>query len=62
MSGEPFDPQRLIDAMAPLVGLEIAAEYRPGVAAHLTAAHRIAQDVLAAELDDDAEQAPVYRP
>lgn len=62
MSEEPFDPQKLIDAMAPFLGLEVAAEYRPGVAAHLSAAHRIAQDVLAAQIDDDAEQAPVFRP
>ena len=61
MSGAPFDPEQLIDAMSPFVGLEITAEYRPGVAAHLSAAHRIAQDVLAFELEDNAEQAPVYR-
>ncbi len=62
MSSEPFDPEQLIDAMAPFVDLKIPAEYRPGVAAHLSAAHRIAQDVLGVDLEDEAEQAPVYHP
>jgi hypothetical protein len=59
---QPFDPEKFIDAAAPLAGLDILTAYRPGIAAHLVIAHRIAQAVLAVELEDDAGQAPVYRP
>ena len=62
MSGEAFDAEKLIDAMAAFLGLPVEEEYRPGIAAHLVVAHRIAQDVLAFETSDEAEPAPVYEP
>jgi hypothetical protein len=58
----PPDPDALIDAMAPLVGLTIAPAWREGVVTHLAAA--VAAAALMAEWpqDDDAEPAPVFRP
>lgn len=57
-----FDPDAMIDALAPFLGLTVEPEYREGVKAHLRAAQTIAADVLAFEMPDDAEPAPVYRP
>jgi len=62
MSDDAFDAEALIDAMAPFLGLPVEPDYRPGIAAHLTVAHRIAQDVLAFPTGDEDEPAPVYRP
>lgn len=62
MSGEAFDPEAVIDALAPMLGIVVAEADRKDVANHLAVAKRIAADVLAFELEDDAEPAPVYRP
>lgn len=62
MSSEAFGAEKLIDAMAEFLGLPVEEEYRAGIAAHLIVAHRIAQDVLAFEISDEAEPAPVYEP
>lgn len=59
---EKFDPDALIDAMAPFLGLPVEDEYRFGIAAHLLAAHKIVQDVLDFPVSDEDEPAPVYRP
>lgn len=59
---ETFDADALIDAVAAYAGLPVLEEYRAGVRFHLTAARAIVADVLAFELEDDAEPAPVYRP
>ena len=58
----PPDPDALIDAMAALVGLTIAPEYRSGVAAHLTAAIAAARLMAEWPQDDHAEPAPIFRP
>jgi hypothetical protein len=61
MSG--FDPEAMIDAMSPALGLTIDAEIKPGVAMYLRVAERMARIVEAALLPDhEAEQAPVFRP
>ena len=57
-----FDADTVIDAMAPLLGLTIAEDYRPGVKFHLENTARIAAVVLTFELDDEAEPAPVFTP
>lgn len=64
MSGAkpPFDAEAIMDSMAPFLGLTVEEEYRSGVVQHLNAAWIIAQSVLAVELEDTAEPAPVYRP
>ena len=57
-----FDPEALIDAMAPLLDLDIRPAYRPGIAANLIITAGFAAVVLAAELEDEAEPAPVFTP
>ncbi len=54
------EAERLIDAMAPLVGIELADEYRPGVVLNLQIALRLAALVAAADLGDHDEPAPVF--
>ncbi len=58
----PPDPDALIDAMSPLVGLTVAPAYRAGVAAHLTAAIAAAGLMADWPQGDHAEPAPVFRP
>ena len=57
---KPFDPEAVIDAMAPLLDLSIDPDYRPGIATNLLVTARFAAVVLAAPLDDEAEPAPVF--
>jgi hypothetical protein len=61
----PADPAALeafIDAGAALNGLAVDPAYRTGVKVHLNAVTNAAKLVLAFELEDDAEPAPVFRP
>ncbi|WP_439574142.1 DUF4089 domain-containing protein [Phreatobacter sp.] len=51
---------RIIDAVAPLVGLEVAPDYRPGVVLNLTIAARMARIVARVPHGDHADQAPVF--
>ncbi len=58
-----YDPDRHINAMAPLVGLNVTPEQRPGVSRFLAVARRMATLVAAAPLDRDTiELAPVFTP
>jgi hypothetical protein len=50
-----------IEAVAPLVKLEIAPEYRAAVKANLKTAAKMAALLDKAPLKDDSEPAPVYR-
>jgi hypothetical protein len=59
---EPLDPAALAEAMASLLGLELAAERRGPVLAHLRIAAEMAAKLDAAPLDDEAEPAPVFTP
>ncbi len=56
----PFDPEAVIDAMAPLLGLTIAPDQRAGVVTNLVVTARFAALVLAEPMPDDAEPAPVF--
>lgn len=61
----PADPAALesfIDAGAAMSGLIVDLAYREGVKVHLGAVTNAAKLVLAVELEDDAEPAPVFRP
>jgi Protein of unknown function (DUF4089) len=61
MSEEPdFDAEAVIDAMAPLLGLAIAPDYRPGIAANLLVTARHASLVLGFALDDHEESASTF--
>ncbi|HEX4296832.1 MAG TPA: DUF4089 domain-containing protein [Devosia sp.] len=50
-----------IDAMAPVLRLDIAPEHRPGVKANLKTAAKMAALLEKVPLDDDVKPAPVYR-
>ncbi len=55
-----FDPEAVIDAMAPLLDLAIAPDYRPGIATNLRVTAGFAALVVEAVVDDEAEAAPVF--
>jgi hypothetical protein len=57
-----FDPEAVIDAMAPMLGLTIDPAHRPGIVQNLRAAEAAMRRMTAAPLDDMAEPAPVFRP
>ena len=58
-TASPFDPDALIDATAPLLGLPIEPDFRPGIVANLRTIVRHAE-LLDPVLDDRAEPAPVF--
>jgi hypothetical protein len=55
------DFDQWIDAMAPVVKLELTPEQRVGVKANLKTAAKMAALLERAALKDEAEPAPVYR-
>jgi hypothetical protein len=55
------DFEHWIEAVAPLVKLDIAPEYRDGVKANLKTAAKMAALLERASLKDETEPAPVYR-
>ena len=57
-----FDPEAVIDALSPLLGLAVPPERRAGVAANLRIAAAMAALVLDEPVGDHAEPAPVFRP
>jgi hypothetical protein len=57
---KPFDAEAVIDALAPLLGLEILPEYRPGIVTNLEVTARFARLVLDLPIHDEAEPAPVF--
>jgi hypothetical protein len=56
-----FDPETVIDAMAPLLGLDVKPDYRLGVATNLRVTAGLATLVLDIVLDDHAEPAAVFQ-
>lgn len=56
------DADKMIEAMAPLLGLAIIDADRPGVRAHLETAARLNKLVDAATVADTVEPAPVFAP
>jgi hypothetical protein len=55
-----FDPDAVIDAMAPLLDLIVDDDSRPQVRAHLEIAARMAKLLFDHRLDDYEEPAPVF--
>ncbi len=55
-----FDPEAVIDAMAPLLGLPVKPDYRPGIVTNLIVTAGFAALVVDAVVEDDAEPAPVF--
>ena len=63
MTDKPeHSPEAIIDAMAPLLGLDIKPEYRAGIATNLKVTAGLAALVLEFPLDDHAELAAVFCP
>ena len=62
MAYKPFDADAMIDAMAPVLQLEIRDEHRPGVRLNLKTAGKMAALLEQVPIEDAAEPAPVYRP
>jgi hypothetical protein len=57
-----FDPEALVDAMAPLLGLALTPESRAQTILHLRIAAEQAELLLSAALDDGEEPAPAFKP
>jgi len=62
MTESSFDPGAYVDAAAPLLGIQITPEWRAQVVVHLAIAAEQAKLLLSADIGDEAEPAPVYRP
>jgi hypothetical protein len=61
MDDDHFDPDALVAAMAPMIGLRVTSDQRPGVLLHLRNTRRIAQAVLRFRLPERTDNAPVFR-
>lgn len=57
-----FDPDAVMDAMAPLLSIVLDPAYRPGVALNLTITAGLAAQVLGFPLGDHAEPAAIFHP
>ncbi len=57
-----FDPEAMVDAMAPLLGLTLTEQSRVQAILQLRVAAEQAELLLSAPLDDREEPAPVFRP
>jgi Protein of unknown function (DUF4089) len=62
MSEKKPDIAKWVDEAAQAIGLPIAPQYRANVILNVERSLAIAQPLLALELDDDLNPAPVYRP
>ncbi len=62
MTERPFDPEALVEAMAPLLKIELAPESRVATVLHLRIAAEQAALLMSAAIGDDDEPAPVFKP
>ncbi len=62
MTAKTFDPEAVVDAMAPLLGLTLTPESRAQTIVHLRIAAEQAERLLSVPLDDRQEPAPVFTP
>jgi 1-carboxybiuret hydrolase subunit AtzG-like len=60
VTAKSFDPEAVVDAMAPLLGLTLTPESRAQTIVHLRIAAEQAQKLLSVPLDDQQEPAPVF--
>ena len=60
MTAKTFEPEAVVDAMAPLLGLTLTPESRAQTIVHLRIAAEQAERLLSVPLDDLAESAPVF--
>lgn len=61
MGDDVFDPEAVATAMAPMVGLRLTDDQRPGVVLNLGNTRRVAANLLSFQLPERIENAPVYR-
>jgi Protein of unknown function (DUF4089) len=57
-----FDPEAVVDAMLPLLGLAVTQDSHAQTIVHLRIAAEFAQKLLSLSLDDQEEPAPVFTP
>ena len=62
MTEAPFDPDAVIDAMAPMLGLDPSRFDRTAIAENLRTVARLAALVLDPPIGDHAEPAAVFSP
>jgi Protein of unknown function (DUF4089) len=60
VTAKTLDPEAVVDAMAPLLGLTLTPESRAQTIVHLRIAAEQAEKLLSVPLDDQAEPAPVF--
>jgi hypothetical protein len=60
VTAKAFDPEAVVDAMAPLLGLALTPESRAQTLVHLRIAAEQAENLLSIPLDDQQEPAPVF--
>ena len=60
MTAKTFDPEAVVDAVAPLLGLTLTPESRAQTIVHLRIAAEQAERLLSVSLDDRQEPAPVF--
>jgi hypothetical protein len=60
VTANAFDPEAVVDAMAPLLNLTLTSESRAQTIVHLRIAAEHAQKLLSVPLDDHEEPAPVF--
>ena len=60
MTANSFDPEAMVDAMAPLLGLTLTPESRAQTIVHLRIAAEQAEKLLSVLLEDQEEPAPVF--
>jgi Protein of unknown function (DUF4089) len=60
VTANAFEPEAVVDAMGPMLGLTLTPESRAQTIAHLKIAAELAQKLLSVPLDDADEPAPVF--
>jgi hypothetical protein len=60
VTAKGFDPEAVVDAMAPLLGLTLTPESRAQTLVHLRIAVEQAEKLFSVPLDDEQEPAPVF--
>lgn len=60
--GREIDWGRVVDIMAPVLGIPLNEEIRQGVVVHLRVVAAMAELVRGLPLPDEAEPAPIYLP
>ncbi len=60
MTANAFDPEAMVDAMGPLLGLTLTPESRAQAITHLKIAAEHAQKLLSVPLADEEQPAPVF--